>query len=177
MRAHAALASTSMHADCPHALSTDSVHSAAEPARPHAPGEVLRAAGRPGEAEAGDGHTPAGCEPRPEEHQLPGGAAVAACACRAQRRWLGDPACALRACARRGRRGTASKATLRRPYVLSRPQFRTHKVIYRRYAGLFFSVCVDVGGATRRAASAPVCEQARADATVFPALQTTSWPV
>jgi hypothetical protein len=26
----------------------------------------------------------------------------------------------------------------------SRPQFRTHKVIYRRYAGLFFSMCVDV---------------------------------
>lgn len=23
-------------------------------------------------------------------------------------------------------------------------QFRTHKVIYRRYAGLFFSVCVDI---------------------------------
>ena len=25
-----------------------------------------------------------------------------------------------------------------------RPQFRTYKVIYRRYAGLFFSLCVDV---------------------------------
>ena len=24
-------------------------------------------------------------------------------------------------------------------------QFRTYKVIYRRYAGLFFSMCVDVG--------------------------------
>ena len=23
-------------------------------------------------------------------------------------------------------------------------QFRTHKVIYRRYAGLFFSICVDI---------------------------------
>ena len=23
-------------------------------------------------------------------------------------------------------------------------QFRTHKVIYRRYAGLFFSLCVDI---------------------------------
>lgn len=23
-------------------------------------------------------------------------------------------------------------------------QFRTHKVIYRRYAGLFFSMCVDI---------------------------------
>lgn len=30
-------------------------------------------------------------------------------------------------------------------------QFRTHKVIYRRYAGLFFSMCVDVGGACPRA--------------------------
>ena len=24
------------------------------------------------------------------------------------------------------------------------PQFRTYKVIYRRYAGLFFSLCVDI---------------------------------
>ena len=23
-------------------------------------------------------------------------------------------------------------------------QFRTHKIIYRRYAGLFFSMCVDI---------------------------------
>jgi AP-2 complex subunit sigma-1 len=29
-------------------------------------------------------------------------------------------------------------------------QFRTHKVIYRRYAGLFFSMCVDTTGASPR---------------------------
>jgi hypothetical protein len=38
----------------------------------------------------------------------------------------------------------------------TRAQFRTHKVIYRRYAGLFFSMCVDTtgacGGSARRAA-------------------------
>jgi len=34
--------------------------------------------------------------------------------------------------------------------VLTPPgaQFRTHKVIYRRYAGLFFSMCVDTTGAS-----------------------------
>lgn len=27
--------------------------------------------------------------------------------------------------------------------ILMAPQFRSHKIVYRRYAGLFFCVCVD----------------------------------
>ena len=30
------------------------------------------------------------------------------------------------------------------PHASSPPQFRQYKVVYRRYAGLFFSLCVDV---------------------------------
>ena len=35
-------------------------------------------------------------------------------------------------------------------------QFRTHKVIYRRYAGLFFSMCVDTTGASPSLCGVPV---------------------
>ena len=34
----------------------------------------------------------------------------------------------------------------RDPKFTNFAEFRTHKIIYRRYAGLFFSLCVDVYG-------------------------------
>ena len=57
---------------------------------------------------------------------------------------------ALRQRAQRSTLAPKSAASSRRSTVA---QFRTHKVIYRRYAGLFFSMCVDTTGASPLLAS------------------------
>ena len=50
--------------------------------------------------------------------------------------------------ARQSRLAPALALLWRAPLAVAEPrgaQFRTYKVIYRRYAGLFFSMCVDMG--------------------------------
>jgi hypothetical protein len=53
--------------------------------------------------------------------------------------------------ARGAARGARTPALCANPKacLFEHAQFRTHKVIYRRYAGLFFSMCVDTSGACR----------------------------
>jgi len=68
-------------------------------------------------------------------------------------------ASALHAAARALRQRLQRSTLVPKPALIAAPaaQFRTHKVIYRRYAGLFFSMCVDTTGASPSHAKCTRC--------------------
>lgn len=117
----------------------DSLHPAAKQTGEDAPSEVLGPSRGLRKEEAGVRDSQGGRQPRPEAHKLPRGVPSAASPSPAPAVPRQQNIVSLRL--------MGPAASPRCALFPSSVQFRNYKVIYRRYAGLFFTMCVDHTGA------------------------------